>query len=137
MLAAALPEEGCALLLGTTASPQWQVLAIWPCLNRWQPALERRQRFAIDPREQLLAQKWARPRGWQLLGSLHSHPASAPVPSGLDESLAVRPCLQLIAAPAGPGWTLRAWWLGDHPADPGGGGGPDPIEVPIAAGCAG
>ena len=55
----------------------WQVERIWPCLNGWQPMGERSRRFAIDPREQLLAQKWGRARALTVLGAAHSHPASA------------------------------------------------------------
>jgi proteasome lid subunit RPN8/RPN11 len=146
-LAAALPEEGCVLLLGSAQDRHWRVLEVWPCLNSWQPPSERRCRFAIDPREQLQAQKWARSRGWQVLGSLHSHPISEPVPSACDERLAVRPCLLVIAAPAsgsaatGVGsrqrWRLRAWWLGDGLPGAGGGcfdqgtGVPVRLEIPM------
>ncbi len=72
VLAAAAPDEGCALLLGRR--DPWRILHVWPCLNVWEPAAERRRRFALDPREQLQAQKWARARGLEVLGSAHSHP---------------------------------------------------------------
>jgi proteasome lid subunit RPN8/RPN11 len=120
VLAAAAPEEGCALLLGHRHP--WAICAIWPCLNVWDPPVERRCRFALDPREQLQAQKWARTRGLAVLGSAHSHPASEPVPSALDRSLAFGPTLMLILGrPHGPaasddgGLTgkgeLACWWL--------------------------
>ncbi|MFM7464792.1 MAG: Mov34/MPN/PAD-1 family protein, partial [Cyanobium sp.] len=54
VLQAAAPDEGCALLLG----PRWHVRQVWPCRNVWLPKEERHRRFSIDPREQLLAQKW-------------------------------------------------------------------------------
>lgn len=130
VLEAALPEEGCALVLGTAVERTWQVMLLWPCLNRWQPAQERCRRFAIDPREQLLAQKWARARGWQVLGSLHSHPETAPTPSDLDSCLAVRPCLLIIGAPKTAGtpgaWAWRAWWLPERAS-----GGPR--QAPLAS----
>jgi proteasome lid subunit RPN8/RPN11 len=94
VLQAAAPDEGCALLLGSR--DPWRVRRVWPCLNVWEPAAERRRRFALDPREQLLAQKWARSRGLTVLGSAHSHPLSEPVPSALDQSLAFAPTLMLI-----------------------------------------
>lgn len=88
---------------------------IWPCLNVWQPVVERSRRFALDPREQLLAQKWARQRGWQVHGSAHSHPVGALVPSTTDRVLTYAPTLMVIGA-AGPGpgggdASVRAWWL--------------------------
>ncbi len=119
ILLAAAPEEGCALLLGRR--DPWRVEQVWPCLNVWEPSPERRRRFALDPREQLQAQKWARARGLTVLGSAHSHPLSAPVPSALDRSLAFTPTLMLILGQAdGPAvtaadgdapWSLACWWL--------------------------
>lgn len=131
VLAAAAPQEGCALLLGEpaavplcdatqssdatqpsgcTAAPL-RLHRIWPCLNVWTPVAEREQRFAIDPREQLLAQKWGRQRGLQVIGAAHSHPRSAPVPSATDRQLCLAPTLMAIRGqePAGP--RLAFWWL--------------------------
>ena len=103
VLRAAAPEEGCALLLG----PRWQVQLVWPCRNVWVPQKERHKRFSIDPRELLLAQKWARQRNWVVLGSLHSHPVGAPVPSMTDRALAVPPALMVIQGVS----SLACWWL--------------------------
>ncbi|MEI8252140.1 MAG: M67 family metallopeptidase [Synechococcus sp. ELA057] len=123
-LVAALPEEGCALLLGEplpqpsfAVGSQWRLTRIWPCRNSWMPQQERFRRFALDPREQLLAQRWARQRGLAVLGSAHSHPRGQPRPSGTDLALAYTPALQLILAPA-DGWRPRAWWLEATPAGP-------------------
>jgi proteasome lid subunit RPN8/RPN11 len=117
VLGAAAPDEGCALLLGHR--DPWRIRRIWPCLNVWEPREERRRRFALDPREQLQAQKWARARGLQVLGSAHSHPQSAPVPSALDRGLAFAPTLMLIRGRGGPGGDggLACWWLPEqgHP----------------------
>ena len=113
VLAAAAPEEGCALLLGEAAAGgPWWVRMVWPALNVWQPADERRRRFALDPREQLQAQKWARARGLQVLGAAHSHPTSPPLPSASDRRLTMAPALQLIEG-CGPARRrqLQAWWL--------------------------
>ena len=103
VLQTAAPEEGCALLLG----PRWQVRQVWPCRNMWLPQKERQRRFSIDPREQLLAQKWARQRNWVVLGSLHSHPSGPPVPSATDQALALPPALMVIQGVSG----LACWWL--------------------------
>lgn len=124
VLAAALPAEGCALLLGERLpamfatppceAPCWRLDWIWPCLNVWQPQAERHRRFAIDPREQLQAQRWCRDRGLLVLGSAHSHPRSAPQPSASDCALAFTPCLQLILSPI-DAWIPHCWWLEGSP----------------------
>lgn len=113
VLASAAPQEGCALLLGEPLRGTWQLRQIWPCQNVWHRAEQRCRRFAIDPREQLVAQRWARQRGLAVLGSAHSHPSSAPVPSATDLRLCLRPALQVIAGPDGE---LRAWWLAEDSA---------------------
>jgi len=142
VLAAAAPEEGCALLLGqrmlvTPGRELLQVNEVWPCQNRWEPKRERCQRFLLDPREQLLAQRWARQRGVQVLGSAHSHPASPAQPSATDVELAVGPTLMVIRSglvgagaagqPGGPLAGLGAWWL------PGDGAAPLALEIQIAS----
>jgi [CysO sulfur-carrier protein]-S-L-cysteine hydrolase len=114
VLRAPAPQEGCALLLGHTGPAAWSLQRIWPCLNVWQPAQARTHRFKIDPREQLLAQKWARQRGLVVLGSAHSHPAAPPLPSATDRALGFGPTLMLIlgcAAAEEP--DLQCWWLPD------------------------
>ena len=115
IFAAAAPEEGCALLLGALGAEPGtsRVVDVWPCLNRWQPAAERRRRFAIDPREQLLAQKWGRIRGMQVIGAAHSHPSTAPVPSATDREWLVAPALMAIQGLAPEGLRLAFWWLED------------------------
>ena len=115
---AAEPVEACALLLGRRHGPLWRLERVWPCCNIWPDPLERAQRFAIDPREQLLAQRWARGLGLELLGSAHSHPASAPLPSTTDLALTASPALMLIWGEARPGAVPGpvCWWLEDPPA---------------------
>ncbi len=117
---AAAPDEACALLIGCKQGALWRLERLWPCCNTWVNAAERCHRFAIDPREQLLAQKWARSLGLELLGAAHSHPSSPPVPSATDLALTAAPALMVIwgqarpdAAPAPLGW-----WLEDPPVAP-------------------
>ena len=103
------PEEGCALLLGPIPTQsRWLVNTVWPCRNVWQPAVERTSCFAIDPREQLAAQRWARVRGLKPLGVAHSHPRTAAVPSVQDQRLGLSRGLMLIMGCDG---VPRAWWL--------------------------
>lgn len=117
LLHCAAPQEGCALLLGERRDPcgVWRLREIWPCLNVWPAAGERRRRFAVDPREQLLALRWSRARGLEVLGHAHSHPRSAPVPSLTDRRLCVTPALMLIQ---GPELVQRLWWLAEAEAQP-------------------
>ena len=115
VFAAARPAEGCALLLGETR-PRWHVRRIWPALNAWPVLQERCQRFGLDPREQLLAQRWARQRGLTVLGCAHSHPNSVPQPSATDLELTLAPALMVIAGrephAVGPDdWSWAGWWL--------------------------
>jgi len=129
-LLAAAPNEGCALLMGERQGSRLLLRAIWPCRNSWQPAEERPQRFRIDPREQLLAQRWGRSRGLLVIGAAHSHPSSEAVPSATDRQLCVGPTLMLIRSGLHHGLpALRAWWIpenewGDEPSAP-------PAQLPI------
>ncbi len=132
ILAAAAPQEGCALLLGRRLAPAadapargrvWRIERIWPALNVWEPSTERHHRFQLDPREQLLAQRWGRGRGLEVLGAAHSHPAGVPVPSATDLRLTAGPTLMAILAPPSAGGDLRegtlgCWWLAENPDDP-------------------
>lgn len=121
VLACARPEEGCALLLGGRGDAAWLVERIWPCLNVWEPADERIHRFALDPREQLLAQKWGRERGLQVLAPAHAHPDSPAQPSATDLALAFPPTLMVILDGREPGPLpsgddrLGIWWLEEPP----------------------
>ena len=107
-------------MIGRRQGGLWRLERLWPCCNTWPQAAERGHHFAIDPREQLLAQKWARGLGLELLGSAHSHPASAPLPSASDRALTAPPALMLIWGPPQPGARPEpaAWWLEDPPAAP-------------------
>ena len=129
MLRAAEPHEGCALLLGRQHDADLALERIWPCCNSWQPAEQRCQRFLLDPREQLHAQRWARAHQLQVLGAAHSHPTSPAIPSSTDRELCFGPTLMLILTGLiEPGATLlhpwRAWWLSDAAEAP-------PQELPL------
>ncbi len=129
VLRAPSPQEACALVLAEragTSTPAvcrspWRIQRLWPCLNVWQPQAERERRFAIYPREQLHAQVWARARGWQVLGSAHSHPGGPPVPSATDRQLCFAPTLMVILGgsrvPGPEPWLdprdLGCWWLAE------------------------
>ena len=130
------PEEGCAILLGTRnkAEPKfnydiWQIELIWPCCNTWdakkfsfmeyqnnrgnsfQIKANKENRFAIDPREQILAQKWARSKNLELLGFAHSHTKTEAVPSEIDISWGSSTPLIVIIDKNG---CIFPWWLDNN-----------------------
>ena len=98
LLEVADPEEGCALLLGSRKEHTWTLERLWPCCNVWPVAGERHHRFAVDPREQLVAQRWGRGQWLELLGVAHRHPRSAAIPSRADCRLCVPPALMGIGS---------------------------------------
>tara|TARA_Y100001968_G_scaffold309886_1_gene330245 strand:+ start:28636 stop:29133 length:498 start_codon:yes stop_codon:yes gene_type:complete len=131
-LLAVRPIEGCALLIGNTkelknsqGAISYQVQMIWPCCNIWEPSisfqkdiyknqlfkLSKQNRFAIDPKEQIAAQKWARGKQWKILGSAHSHPQSNANPSQTDLYCAGKSGLSIIIDCSGD---IKAWWIKDH-----------------------
>ena len=111
-LLAQAPAEGCALLLGQghdapdSATDEWRVQLIWPCRNMVEQ--QNHDRFELDPREQIAAQRWARSRSFKVLGSAHSHPTASLVPSRRDRLWAVSSGLMLIM---GNNHEVAAWWL--------------------------
>ncbi|ABX09619.1 M67 family metallopeptidase [Prochlorococcus marinus] len=139
------PQEGCALLLGkkkkeTNLSKNffYEISLIWPCCNIWEPEMKsfseeclkedltqkppsKTNRFAIDPKEQISAQKWARKKNLSLLGSAHSHSYSCANPSRLDLSWNFSPGLMIIVDGSG---VIRAWWIGASKTI-------EPTEIPI------
>lgn len=135
-LLAVSPQEGCAILIGESHPvkkiPKEELLTIeliWPCCNIWVPGIfnllespsqsnqshqiefSRDNRFTIDPREQIHAQKWARSHKLTVLGSAHSHPSGAAIPSSIDMSWCFHPGLMLILDKSGE---IQAWWMDEN-----------------------
>lgn len=121
-LLAVAPEEGCALLLGDSGCDP-RVRVVWPCCNVWRPGQwgmddqtdgrgcvnpSRQTRFALDPLEQIAAQRWGRRWGLVVLGSAHSHPGGVPVPSRTDRLWAAANGVMVIDAGARG---LAGWWM--------------------------
>ncbi len=136
-LLAASPEEGCALLIGQQQqahplkpSIQTSICMIWPCMNVWetnalnfpestlrdqiksQSNHSKANRFAIDPREQLNAQRWARAHEFLILGNAHSHPKGDAVPSLIDKSWTFSSGIMAIMSERG---IIRTWWMENSP----------------------
>ena len=127
------PQEGCALLIGKEMKSQklnkeiyLKIEFIWPCCNIWKPDIYKQKnyltfqnnsmsiktsknnRFFIDPKEQLAAQKWARKHKLKVIGNAHSHPNGTGIPSSLDIKLTFSTALMLIADQFG---VISAWWI--------------------------
>ena len=135
-LLAEAPYEGCALLIGnqkqsdSLAKENYLTIhMIWPCCNVWEPKisnllesrkeesnprkedLSKKNRFLIEPREQIFAQRWARTQNWKVIGSAHSHPAGVPIPSAADRCWTFSTSLMVIVGKSG---TIRAWWMHEN-----------------------
>jgi proteasome lid subunit RPN8/RPN11 len=92
------PNECCGVLLGNVSAALKEVREVVPLKNLRQdpsraqqlvpvedPATEtERNRFLIDPLEQLRVEKDARMRGLEVLGYYHSHPDHPARPSNYD-----------------------------------------------------
>jgi proteasome lid subunit RPN8/RPN11 len=92
------PNECCGVLLGKAQGDHKEVSEVVPLKNlRQDPKLAQeilpledivteteRNRFLIDPREQLRVEKGARARGLEVLGYYHSHPDHPAQPSIYD-----------------------------------------------------
>ncbi len=132
-LLAVSPEEGCALLLGEQKDSQefqgeslWNIRMVWPCCNIWEPEifglrelpkeqskdpledLSRKKRFAIDPLEQIHAQRWARKKNIKVLGTAHSHPFGNAEPSLIDLKWSFCESIMVIITGSGD---VSGWWL--------------------------
>ena len=128
------PEEGCAILIGTKKTSVthiknefWVIKHIWKCCNIWgqkQSKLidqnmdkydeekkkknSKRNRFEIDARDQIEAQKWARENDLEILCYAHSHPLGENIPSKMDLLWHKSPGLMVISNRYG---NLKAWWI--------------------------
>ena len=70
-----------------------------------------RNHFAVAPWQFAAAEAALRADGLQWLGFAHSHPASEPVPSPIDERQLWPHCLQIVLGVARGAPAIRAFWL--------------------------
>jgi proteasome lid subunit RPN8/RPN11 len=90
----AYPDECVGLLFGTLAGGGVKhVQTAYPVENRWSGQVQlaesdnpesRRDRFYLDPRDYLRADREARAAGLEIIGCYHSHPDHPAVPSERD-----------------------------------------------------
>ena len=124
------PDECVGLLLGTLEGDEKHAIAAFPVENRWAGQVSlaesddptsRRDRFYLDPRDYLRADRAAQAQGLELVGIYHSHPDDAPVPSERDRvgSQAIGGSsfsFVIQAVRAGRAAELAAWLLVDEGA---------------------
>jgi len=92
---AAYPDEACGILLGK-AGVNCDVTEAHPCKNLNEARA--RDRYQIDPKEQLRIERDARERGLDVLGYFHSHPDHPAQPSHTDLALSWEEVLYVIVA---------------------------------------
>ncbi|MEM8530289.1 MAG: M67 family metallopeptidase [Chloroflexota bacterium] len=87
------PNECVGLLLGVIDGDTKTAIAVHPVENRWEgqvvladtdDATSQRDRFYLDPRDYLVADRAARKQGLDIVGCYHSHPDHPAVPSERD-----------------------------------------------------
>jgi proteasome lid subunit RPN8/RPN11 len=69
---ATFPKECCGIMIGAEDNGTRQVRVAVPCRNAYDG--DQKDRFHIDPRDQLAADRKAREAGLTVLGFFHSHP---------------------------------------------------------------
>jgi proteasome lid subunit RPN8/RPN11 len=123
------PSECCGILLGKTEGDAKQVREVVPLANlRHDPSRAQellplhdpgreteKNRFLIDPLEQLRVEKDARARGLEVLGYYHSHPDHPARPSNYDRDHAW-PWYSyvIIAVEQGAPKDLTSWVLAEN-----------------------
>jgi proteasome lid subunit RPN8/RPN11 len=107
---ASYPKECCGLLAGPPATADRTVTHFFPIQNI---NVERaRDRYQMDPREQLAVEKEARRKELEVLGVFHSHPDHPAEPSGTDLAQAWPGYAYVIASvQADSVSTARCWEL--------------------------
>ncbi len=68
----AFPKECCGIMLGKEEDGSRLVTLAIPCRNAYEG--EQADRFQLDPKDQLAADRKARELGLAILGFFHSHP---------------------------------------------------------------
>ena len=135
-LKAVEPHEGCAILIGSKRTSLdykernfWEIKNIWQCSNVWEKSnsrlceptidlrkknnlnrLSKRNRFEIDAKDQIAAQRWARKYNLEILCCAHSHPLGKNIPSKTDLLWHQSPGLMVIVDRDS---CLKAGWIED------------------------
>ena len=106
------PNEACGALLGRENGGDHEVVEFRGMRNTIED--RPRDRYALDPLEQLRVQKDAESRGLEIIGFAHSHPDHPPIPSRFDAEHAWTFYSYVVASvQAGKLGEARSWRLGD------------------------
>jgi proteasome lid subunit RPN8/RPN11 len=132
------PEECCGILLGTLTrqadSSQKMLVHLIETINAWSESVAaeleasllltasryadeaiRRDRYWIDPKILLQAQKYARDHSLAIIGIYHSHPDHPAAPSETDRRLAwAEYSYVIVSVQAGKTTDTRCWQLNDQ-----------------------
>ncbi len=102
------PYEVCGLLLGQRQEGDAIVLEVRPAANL--DTQRAKDRYQLDPRDELAAQKDCRAKGWDILGYYHSHPDHPSRPSATDSELSWEGVVYMIASVSAQGVSsVQAW----------------------------
>lgn len=106
------PNEACGALLGRVVGEAHEVSEFRGMRNIVED--RPRDRYALDPLEQLQVQKDAESRGLEIIGFAHSHPDHPPIPSRFDADHAYTFYSYVVAAvQKGRLREARSWRLDD------------------------
>lgn len=129
------PTECCGLLLGELRRKDGAaikvLLEVWETKNAWETALAdgslpdialstgqhlaKTERYWIDPKDLLIAQRSARDRGLTILGVYHSHPDHPAIPSECDRSLAwAEYSYIIVSVQQGVAQAVQCWSLDEN-----------------------
>lgn len=110
----AYPGECCGLLIGSVSGEEYRVARVHPCRNLRQQEAD--DRFEVDPKDFLEADRLAREQGLEVIGVYHSHPDHAPRPSRFDAAAAFSGFAYIIVAVRlGKAANMRSWlYFGDE-----------------------
>lgn len=124
------PEECCGLLLGHLSADVKTLIEVLPTKNSWDDEVadafqgivhspkrqpSKRNRFSIDPKVILQAQKNARDRNLNIIGVFHSHTDHPAVPSEFDRAIAWSEYSYIIVSVRqGTACDLKSWSLDDN-----------------------
>ncbi|PSB20474.1 hypothetical protein C7B76_06350 [filamentous cyanobacterium CCP2] len=129
------PAECCGLLVGELQrqgeAETKVLLEVWEMRNAWETAftngslpdlvlstgqhLAKTERYWIDPKDLLTAQRTARDRGLTILGVYHSHPNHPAIPSECDRTLAwAEYSYIIVSVQQGVAEAVRCWSLDEN-----------------------
>ncbi len=121
---AAYPHEGCGVLIGRPG----EETVVETVTSGRNLVIERsRDRYELDPRDIVVAERLARDSGLEVLGFWHTHPDHPARPSQFDTDHAWTDYVYIICSVTGGSCDLvRAWALREQ-------GGPfEPVDVAYA-----